>query len=115
SVYSDAQDWPRLIEVILRIAEMVKDPAQLAKYYNTAATIAHHQLGRFDEAANYYEEALAHLPLDQGDAQFEGLVKCLTENQDWERLERAYETRVTRLREEGAEPKRIASLLEACA
>ena len=25
-VYSDAQDWPRLIEIILRIAEMVKDP-----------------------------------------------------------------------------------------
>ena len=113
-VYSDAQDWPRLIEIILRIAEMVKDPPQLAKYYNTAATIAHHELGRFDEAANYYEEALSHLPPDAGDAQFSGLVQCLTENQDWERLERAYETRVSRLKQGGAEGKRVATLLDAC-
>ena len=114
-VYSDAQDWPRLIEVILRIAEMVKDSPQLAKYYNTAAAIAHHELSRFDEAANYYEESLSHVPPEDGDTQFEGLVACLTENQNWERLERAYETRVARLREVGADSKRIAVLLDACA
>jgi tetratricopeptide (TPR) repeat protein/serine/threonine protein kinase len=114
SVYSDAQDWPRLIEVILRIAEMVKDSPQLAKYYNTAATIAHHELSRFDEAANYYEESLSHVPPEEGDAQFEGLVACLTENQNWERLERAYETRVSRLREVGADGTRVAALLDAC-
>jgi tetratricopeptide (TPR) repeat protein len=114
AVYSDAQDWPRLIEIILRIAEMVEDSAQLAKYYNTAAAIAQQELGRFDEAANYYEESLAHLPPDVGDPQFQGLTQCLTENQDWERLERAYETRITRLREAGADNPRIAALLDAC-
>ncbi len=113
-VYSDAQDWPRLIEVILRIAEMVKDPVQLAKYFNTAAVIAQQELGRFDEAANYYEESLSHLAPDAGDPQFQGLVQCLTENQDWERLERAYEARVTRLREAGADSARVAALLDAC-
>ncbi|MFI5309099.1 MAG: tetratricopeptide repeat protein, partial [Polyangiales bacterium] len=112
-VYSDAQDWPRLIEVILRIAEMVKDSVQLAKYYNTAAVIAHQELGRFDEAANYYEESLSHLPPDAGDSQFEGLVRCLTENQDWDRLERAYETRIGRLREAEADSARVAELLDA--
>jgi tetratricopeptide (TPR) repeat protein len=115
AVYSDAKDWPRLIEVILRIAEMVKDSAALAKYYNTAATIAHHELSRFDEAANYYEEALSHLAPAEGAAQFEGLTQCLTENQDWERLERAFEARIARLREAGGEPKDIAALLDACA
>ena len=114
AVYSDAKDWPRLIEIILRIAAMVQDAGQLAKYYNTAATIAHVELGRFDEAANYYEEALAYLPTEAGDAQFDGLVQCLTENQDWERLERAYEARITRLKQASAEPQRIALLLDAC-
>lgn len=95
AVYSDTQDWSRLIEVILRIAEMVDDTTQLAKYYNTAATIAHHELGRFDEAANYYEEALANDPAS--DAAVNGLVECLTQNQDWERLRNAYETLITRV------------------
>lgn len=114
-VYSDAKDWPRLIEIILRIAEMVKEPAALAKYYNTAATIAHQELGRFDEAANYYEEALSHIAPEEGDAQFKGLTACLTENQDWERLERAYDRRITRMRQAGVDGMRIAALLDACA
>jgi tetratricopeptide (TPR) repeat protein len=113
AVYSDAQDWSRLIEVILRIAEMVDAPDQMAKYYNTAATIAHKELGRFDEAANYYEAALAQLPPKSGGAQLEGLVECLIQNQDWERLERAYETRTERMQEAGAEPVEIATLLDA--
>ena len=113
AVYSDAQDWSRLIEVILRIAEMVDAPDQVAKYYNTAATIAHKELGRFDEAANYYEAALASLPPQSGAAQLDGLVECLIQNQDWERLERAYETRLERMQEAGTEPVELAALLEA--
>ncbi|HEX7477252.1 MAG TPA: protein kinase [Polyangiales bacterium] len=112
-VYSDAQDWSRLIEVILRIAEMVQAPDQLAKYYNTAATIAHQELGRFDEAANYYEEALANLQPTAGQAQLKGLVECLTQNQDWERLERAYEARAERMREAGLPGSEVAAVLDA--
>lgn len=113
SVYSDAKDWPRLIEIILRIAEMVNDAAQVAKYYTTAASIAQVELHRFDEAANYFEHALARLSPDGGQVQFDALVQCLTENQDWDRLERAYETRIERLRGAKAEPKIIASALDA--
>ncbi len=39
AVYSENKDWSRLVEVILRIAELVDDAKQLAKYYNTAAAI----------------------------------------------------------------------------
>lgn len=113
AVYSDAQDWSRLIEVILRIAEMVDSDEQLAKYYNTAANIAQKELGRYDEAANYYELALSHLPPESGQAQLDGLVRCLTENQDWERLDRAYETRISRLHEAKAPVSEIAAVLDA--
>jgi tetratricopeptide (TPR) repeat protein/serine/threonine protein kinase len=113
AVYSDNHDWSRLIEVILRIADMVEAPDQLAKYYNTAATIAHKELGRFDEAANYYELALTHLPEGDGQAQFEALVQCLSQNQDWERIDRAYESRLERLQEQNATPQQIAAALDA--
>jgi tetratricopeptide (TPR) repeat protein len=113
AVYSDAQDWSRLIEIILRIADMVQQADQLAKYFNTAATIAHRELGRFDEAANYYEQALTHVPPTGGHAQLTGLVECLTQNQDWERLGRAYEMRVQRMRAAGAPGVEVASVLDA--
>ncbi|HKU41669.1 MAG TPA: tetratricopeptide repeat protein, partial [Polyangiales bacterium] len=113
AVYSDAQDWSRLIEVILRIADMVEAHDQLAKYYNTAATIAHKELGRFDEAANYYELALSHLPEGTAAAQYDALTECLTENQDWERLDRVYESRIDRLTDAGATPQEIAVQLDA--
>ncbi|HET8933350.1 MAG TPA: tetratricopeptide repeat protein [Polyangiales bacterium] len=113
AVYSDAHDWSRLIEVIMRIAKMVDSKEQRAKYFNTAANIAQKELGRYDEAANYYETALANMPAEEGEAQFAGLVLCLTENQDWERLERAYTQRFERLQELEIEPHELAPLLDA--
>jgi tetratricopeptide (TPR) repeat protein len=110
SVYSVAKDWPRLIEVILRIASMVTDQAQLAKYYKTAATIAHRELGRYDEAANYYEQALSNQA--ELEVTFAGLVECLTQNQDWERLERAYEACIHRVADSVSRTE-LARLLDA--
>jgi serine/threonine protein kinase/tetratricopeptide (TPR) repeat protein len=115
AVYSDAHDWSRLIEVIMRIAKMVDSKEQRAKYYNTAANIAQKELGRYDEAANYYETALSNMSPEEGQGQFAGLVLCLTENQDWERLERAYAHRFERLQETDAEaePHVLAPLVDA--
>jgi tetratricopeptide (TPR) repeat protein/serine/threonine protein kinase len=113
AVYSDAHDWSRLIEVIMRIAKMVDSRDQKAKYFNTAANIAQKELGRYDEAANYYETALANMPPEDGEAQFSGLVVCLTENQDWERLERAYTQRIERLTEVEEPAENLAPLVDA--
>lgn len=92
AVYSENKDWSRLVEVILRIAELVEDHKQLTKYYNTAAAICHYELNRLDEAADYYEQALEH---DPGSAKsFDGLVSALTAQTDWERLEEVYKARI---------------------
>ena len=93
AVYSETKDWGKLVEVILRIAELVTDRAQLSKYYNTAASISHMELGRLDEAADYYEQAL---DLSAGGKAFEGLVSALTQKQDWARLEKAYRDQLRR-------------------
>lgn len=106
AVYSENKDWSRLVEVILRIAELVDDPKQLTKYYNTAAAICHHELNRLDEAADYYEQALEH---DPGNAKsFDGLVSSLTGQQDWERLDEVYRARIERVGD--GDPKVLANL-----
>ncbi len=94
AVYSEAKDWSRLVEVILRIAEFVEEPTALAKYYLTAASIAHRELKRHAEAAEYYERALEASP-DATEA-FEGLVAALTEAEDWETLCDAYRAQIER-------------------
>jgi tetratricopeptide (TPR) repeat protein len=110
AVYSETKDWGKLVEVILRIAELVSDKAQLAKYYNTAAAISHMELGRLDEAADYYEQAL---DLSAGVAKaFEGLVSALTQKQDWARLEKAYRDQLRRT-ESSATPKEQAHLWDS--
>ncbi len=107
--YSENKDWSRLVEVILRIAELVEDPKQLSKYYGTAAAISHYELNRPEEAADYYEQALEH-DASIGKS-FDGLVKALTTLNAWERLSNAYATRIKRLGD-GADPKVLANLHE---
>lgn len=107
AVYSENKDWSRLVEVILRIAELVEDPKQLAKYYNTAAAISHLELNRIEEAADYYEQALEHDP--SMSKSFEGLVSALTAQTDWKRLEEVYKARIKKVGD-GADAKDLANL-----
>lgn len=106
AVYSENKDWSRLVEVILRIAELVDDSRQLAKYYATAAAICHYELNRPGEAADYYEQALEH-DATAGKS-FEGLVAALTAEKDWERLEEVYRARIKRAAD--GDPKELANL-----
>ncbi len=103
SVYSETKDWSRLIEIILRIAELVEEPKQLAKYYVTAASIAHKELERHGEAADYYEQALENDPTME--RAFQGLVACLEAAEDWSALARAYRAQLERRAEEPAEER----------
>lgn len=109
AVYSESKDWSRLVEVILRIAELVDDAAQLAKYYHTAAAICHFELNRLDDAADYYEQALEHDALML--KSFDGLVNALNGKSEWDRLEEVYRQRL-KLLGEGAEAKDRAHLYD---
>lgn len=99
ALYSESKDWGRLVEVILRIAELVTEPKQLGKYYQTAAAISQTELKRLEEAADYYEQALEHdKTLSKS---FDGLVECVTGLADWHRLEEVYRGQLRRLEESG--------------
>jgi len=110
-LYSESKDWSRLVEVILRISELIDDPRQLSKYFNTAAAICHQELGRLDEAADYYEQALENDgSLDKA---FEGLVDCHSKKQDWTGLADAYRKHIARRSEDA--PEKRAALYDALA
>ncbi|MFT5353714.1 MAG: tetratricopeptide (TPR) repeat protein [Polyangiales bacterium] len=108
-VYSESKDWSRLVEVILRIADLVNEPRQLAKYYFTAASIARRELKRSGEAADYYAQALDH---DSGlDKAFDGLVVCLKEEENWSELATAYNAQIRRKAD--SPPETRASMYDA--
>lgn len=110
NAYSESKDWSKLLEIVLRIAELVTEPKQLAKYYATAGAISHFELSRLDEAADYYEQALSedatHAPA------WKGLVDVLTKGQSWDRLADAYRAQADRL-DKTATPEERAALYDA--
>jgi tetratricopeptide (TPR) repeat protein len=64
-LYSETQDWSKLIEVVMRLADGVEDPRQRAKYMHTAGTIASKQLGELDTAINFFERAIEFDPSNE--------------------------------------------------
>jgi tetratricopeptide (TPR) repeat protein len=87
-LYSDEKDWGRLVEVVLRLADLLQDRAQLGKYYLTAAQLCDVHLGRTDEAVDYYESALEHDPsLERALA---GIAALRGAKGDWQGLEASY-------------------------
>jgi tetratricopeptide (TPR) repeat protein len=99
AVYQATEQWSRVVEAILRIADLLDDKKMLAKYYLTAARVSAEKLGRVDEAATYYDLALDNDP--ETLSVFEEMVRILTDKQNWSELERAYRKMITRLEKGG--------------
>ncbi len=103
-LYSDVQDWGRLVEIILRMADLTEDKGALARYYLTAAQLCHKQLNRSDEAIDYYEQALEH---DASNVRaVEGIAELRTSKKDFAGLEQSYQKVLARLGDSGPAPAR---------
>lgn len=57
-LYSEEKDWSRLVDVVVKLAQMVGEPKQKAKYLHTAAIVSARQMEDLDRAAQFYEEVL---------------------------------------------------------
>ncbi len=99
-LYSEGQDWSRLVEVILRLADLVDDRSQLAKYYLTAAQLCTQQLNRADEGATYYEKALEYDPTSM--RALEGLADVRVARKEYSLLESAVKKALSKLTGDGA-------------
>jgi len=87
-LYSEEKDWGRLVEIILRLTDLVEDKGQLSRYYLTAGQLCEVHLGRPEEAVDYYETALSHDP--NLDAALQGLSSVLGPQNNWEGLAHSY-------------------------
>jgi tetratricopeptide (TPR) repeat protein len=109
-VYSEGKDWQRLVDVLVRMASVVEESTLRAKYVNTAAAIAHQQLGTLEQAAELYERALSldgTLELAQ-----QGLADCLAKLAQWERLARLSHSHIERVKDT-QKPEQVAALWDA--
>ncbi|MDB4972062.1 MAG: serine/threonine protein kinase [Myxococcaceae bacterium] len=98
AVYSESKDWSRLVDVLVRMAQVVEEPLLCAKYLYTAAGIAHTELHNLEDAIEYYETALGFDP--SLESAFKGLVDTLTKAGAWDRLANAYRAQLERRKEE---------------
>ena len=57
-LYSEEKDWGKLVDVVLRLADMVEEPAQRAKYLQTAAIVCARQMGDVPRALEFYDQVL---------------------------------------------------------
>jgi tetratricopeptide (TPR) repeat protein len=57
-LYSEEKDWSKLVEVVLRLADMVEDDKQRAKYLHTAGIVCARQMGDVDRALEMYDKVL---------------------------------------------------------
>ncbi len=57
-LYSDAKDWSKLVEVVLKLADFVDDKKLKAKYVMTAAMVSAQQLNDVDRALEYFSKVL---------------------------------------------------------
>jgi tetratricopeptide (TPR) repeat protein len=94
-LYSAEKDWPQLIEVITRLAEVVDDEKQKGKYLHTAAMVAARELGEPTRALEYVDLALEADP-DNEQAFTEG-VKLRKQLRDYEGLKDMFKRRAQEL------------------
>lgn len=110
AVYSEGRDWQRLVDVLLRLTEIVENREQLARYFNTAASVTYHELGRGDEAVELYRKALEADPTF--DRAFDELSELLASQGRTKEVEETYRSRIARL-EGNANGAVIAALWQA--
>jgi len=57
-LYSEDKDWNKLVEVVVKLAEFVDEPAQKVKYLLTAALVCGRQTGDVARATGFLEDVL---------------------------------------------------------
>ncbi|MCP4605590.1 MAG: tetratricopeptide repeat protein [Proteobacteria bacterium] len=94
-IYTTMKRFSDVIEVVLRIADLIDDQEQLARYYFTVAKIYRRELKRPQKAVKYFEMALDNdLTLVEAE---KAIIEILTERNEWERLENYYKKAIARL------------------
>jgi len=86
-IFYAAKRYSDVVEVVLRIADLVEDAQQKVRYYLTVAKIYQRELKQLEDAQSYFEKAIEQ-DATMTDAE-EAVIEILTEREDWEALDRS--------------------------
>jgi tetratricopeptide (TPR) repeat protein/serine/threonine protein kinase len=65
-LFSAEKNWSELLNVVTRLADLVEDPKQKAKYLHTAAMVAAREIGDSEQALSLLDRALGVDPSHEG-------------------------------------------------
>lgn len=109
-LYSEEKDWNSLVEIVVRLAEGVEDPAQKVKYLQTAALVSGRQIGDPNQAAYYFDQVLE---LDPGNEKAVAeLASIQKEAGNYNAVEDLLRRKLAAADSSGNTPARIATLDE---
>ncbi len=109
-LYSEEQDWAKLVEVVTRLAEFVDEPKQRAKYMQTAAIVLWRQLKDGDRALDFFEKALELDPTLTKAVDESAIIR--RERGDVAEVERLLKLKLERAKQEGNKDSMIKLLDE---
>jgi serine/threonine protein kinase/lipopolysaccharide biosynthesis regulator YciM len=107
-LYSEGENWSKLVEIVLRLAEFNPEPKAKGKYLMTAAIVTERQLKDRSEAAALYEQVVEADPTN--DKALEEALKLRKEQADHVATKRLLEVRLERAKVSGDKPAQVAAL-----
>jgi tetratricopeptide (TPR) repeat protein len=109
-LFSAEKDWSRLLEVVVRLADLVEDAKQRAKYLHTAAMVAAREIGDPNQAVGLLDEALKSDPTHEG-AAMEALA-IRRRLGDWDGIKELLKRRAQHLAASGRHAELLPTLEE---
>jgi tetratricopeptide (TPR) repeat protein len=109
-LFSVEKDWSRLLDVVTRLANLVEDDKQKAKYLHTAAMVAAREIGDPEQALGLLDGALDADPSHEG-AMREALA-IRRRLADWDGIKDILKARAQRLAAEGGKNKELLATLD---
>ncbi len=106
-LYSEEKDWSKLVDVVLRLADFVEEPAQKAKYVHTAAILCATEIKDLDAALAHYDRVLELDP--SMDRALDEATALRRERGDHLGVERLLKTRLDRASAAGDRDKMLAT------
>lgn len=107
-LYSESEDWSKLVDVVLRLAEFNPDPKAKGKYLMTAAIVTERQLKDPSEAATLYERVVDADA--SNDKALDEAIRLRKEQNDHAGQKRLLETKIERAKAGNDKPVLVSAL-----
>lgn len=109
-LYSEGQDWEKLVDVVLRLAEFVGETLQKAKYLQTAAIVCSRQLRDYERALDFYHQVIELDPTNE--KALSEAIELEKASGKYEEVEELLQVRLNIATKADDKPKMIATFTE---